>query len=73
MRVVVDSHCDDLTLQALKKEYKLEMAQFNVEGNLVKSRGILVLTRKNCGFISKNFRMIDRENAFQFDVLTPYN
>ena len=37
VRIVVDSHCDNQTLQALKKEYKLEIAQFNIDGNLVKN------------------------------------
>ena len=46
VRIVVDSHCDDQTLKALKKEYNLELAQFNIYGNLVKNRGILVLTKK---------------------------
>ena len=73
VRIVVNSHCDDLTLQSLKKEYKLELAQFNIDGNLVKNRGILVLTRKNSGFISKNFKVIDKDNALQFDVLSPDN
>ena len=36
IRIVVDSHTDEQTLKALKKEYKLEMAQFNIDGNLVK-------------------------------------
>ena len=46
VRIVVDSHTDEQTLQALKKEYKLELAQFNIDGNLVKNRGILVLTER---------------------------
>ena len=73
IRVVVDSHCDDHTLDRLKKDYKLEPAQFNIDGNLVKNRGILVLTKKNCGFISKNFKVINKDNAMQFDVISPDN
>ena len=70
---MVDSYCDDHTLKALKKEYKLELAQFNIDGNLVKNGGILVLTRKNSGYISKNFKIIDKDNAIQFDILSPDN
>ena len=35
MRIVVDSLCDDHTLQDLRKEYKLQLPQFNIEDNLV--------------------------------------
>ena len=73
IQIVVNSHCDDHTLNILKKEYKLELAQFNIDGNLVKNRGILVLTRKNSGYISKNFKIIDKDNAIQFDILSPDN
>ena len=73
IRIVVDSHTDEQTLKALKKEYKLEMAQFNIDGNLVKNRGILVLTKKNCGYISNNFQIIDKNNAIQFNVISPDN
>ena len=54
--IVVNSHCDDHTLNILKKDYKLELAQFNIDGILVKNQGILVLTKKNSGFISKNLK-----------------
>ena len=37
IRVVVDSHCDDHTLDMLKKDYKLELAQFKIDGNLIKN------------------------------------
>ena len=40
--IVVDSHCDDHTLNSLKKDYKLELAQFNIDVNLIKNQGILV-------------------------------
>ena len=33
----------------------------------------MVLTRKNSGYISKNFKIIDRDNALQFDILSPDN
>ena len=73
IHIVVDSHDDDHTLDILKKDYKLELAQFNIDGNLIKNWGILVLTKKNCGFLSKNFKIIDKENAIQFDVISPNN
>ena len=73
VQIVVESHYNNHTLNSLKKEYKLELAQFNIDGNLVKNRGILVLTRKNSGYISKKFKIIDTDNAIQFDILSPNN
>ena len=43
IRIVVNSHTDEQTLKALKREYKTEMAQFNIDGNIIKNRG-------NCNF-----------------------
>ena len=37
IRIVVNSHTDEQTLKALKKDYKLEMAQFNIDGNWLKT------------------------------------
>ena len=33
----------------------------------------MVLTKKKCGFLSKNFKIIDKDNAIQFDVISPDN
>ena len=38
IHIVVDSHCDNHTLNILKKDYKLELAQFNIGGNFFKNR-----------------------------------
>ena len=46
IQVVIDSNCDDQTLNILRKDYKLEVSQFNIGGSLTKNRGILVLTKK---------------------------
>ena len=59
IKIVIDSHCDDHTLNLLRKDYKLQMSQYDFNGNLTKNRGILVLTKKNCGFTAINLKIID--------------
>ena len=73
IHIVVESYSDDHTLNILKKYYKLELAQFNIDGNLIKNWGILVLTKKDCGYLSKNVKIIDKDNAIQFDKISTDN
>ena len=46
VKVIVDTHTDEFTIGKLRKEYKIEMAKYNIIGNFSKDRGIIVLTKK---------------------------
>ena len=71
VKVIVDTHTDEHTLSNLRKEYKIEMAKYNIIGNFSKDRGIIVLTKKSSGYISSNAKLIDQTNTLQFDLTSP--
>ena len=71
IKVVVDTHADKHTLGQLRKEYKIEMAKYNIIGNFSKDRGIIVLTKKSSGYMSSNAKLIDQTNTLQFDLTSP--
>ena len=70
VKLIIDSHTDKNTLSELRKAYKNEMAKYEVTGNFVKHRGILVLIRKSCGYRCINFKIINT-NTLQFDLKSP--
>ena len=71
VKVIVDSHTDNNTLGKLRKEYKIEMAKYEIIGNFNKNRGIMVLTRKSCGYHCTNVKMVEDSNTLQFDLKSP--
>ena len=71
VKLIIDSHTDNNTLGNLRKDYKTEMAKYEVIGNLTKHRGILVLIRKSCGYQCTNFKMVRNANTLQFDLKSP--
>ena len=40
VKVIVDTHTNEFTLGKLRKEYKIEMTQYNIIGKFSKDRGI---------------------------------
>ena len=50
IKVIIDTHADQNTLGMLRKEYRIELAKYEIIGNFTKKRGIMVLTRKSCGY-----------------------
>ena len=71
VKVIVDSHTDNNILGKLRKDYKLEMAKYEVIGNFTKDREIMVLTRKACGYHCTNVNMVEDSNTLQFDLKSP--
>ena len=71
VKVIIDSHTDNNTLGKLRKEYKIEMAKYDIIGNFTKDRGIMVLTRKSCGYQCTNVKMVRDSNTLQFDLKSP--
>ena len=71
IKVIIDSHADLNTLANLRKEYRIEMAKYEIIGNFTKERGIMVLTRKSCGYKISNSRMVKDSNTLQFDLKSP--
>ena len=71
IKVIVDSHMDEHTLGQLRKDYKIEMAKYNIIGNFSKERGIVVLTKKSCGYESSNVLLLDETNTLKFDLTSP--
>ena len=49
IKVIVDTHTTEFPLGQLRKDYKIEMAKYNIIGNFSKERGITVLTKKLVG------------------------
>ena len=43
IKIIVDSHADNTTIDMLMKEFKREMSQFNIIGNKAWQRGVTVL------------------------------
>ena len=70
IKVIIDSHTDEYTLNNLRKEYKIEMAKYSIIGNFSKDRGIMVLTIKSSGNSCSNAKLIDQTNTLQFDLVT---
>ena len=71
VKVIVDSHTDKFILGKLRKDYKIEMAKYNIIGNFTKDRGIIVLTRKSSGYSSSNAKLVEDSNTLQFDLTSP--
>ena len=68
VKVIIDTHTDEHTLNNLRKEYKIEMAKYSIIGNFSKDRGIMVLTKKSSGYSCSNAKLIDQTNTLQFDL-----
>ena len=71
IKIVVDAHADHNTIEQLRKNYKIEMAQYEISGNFSKQRGILVFTKKASGYTTTNFKLLDETNTLQFDAVSP--
>ena len=46
IKILVDSHADNATIDMLMKEYKQGISQFNIIGNQSRHRGVTVLINK---------------------------
>ena len=71
IKIIVDSHADKATIESLKINYRLEMSQYYIFGNESKSRGVTVLIKKSCGYMTANVNLLDEENTVQFDLISP--
>ena len=71
IKIVVDAHMDEKTLGYLKKEYKLELAKYEIISNYSKERGIVVFTKKSCGFVTSNILLLDETDTLKFDLTSP--
>ena len=71
IKIIVDSHADSITIDSLKKYYKIEMSQYHIFGNKSRMRGVTVLVKKLCGYITANVNLLDEQNTVQFDLISP--
>ena len=71
IKVVIDDHADNNTIKQLRMKYKIELSQYEINGNFSKHRGILVLTKKSSGYTTTNFKLIDATDTLQFDAIGP--
>ena len=46
IKIIIDAHSNENTINILRKDYKMQMAQYDIDGNFPNSRGILVLTKE---------------------------
>ena len=67
----MDTHTTEYTIGQLRKEYKIEMAKYNIKGNFSKERGIIVLTKKSSGYKSSKLQLTDLTNTIQFELTSP--
>ena len=67
MKVIVDFHVDQNSIDMLRKDYKIELVQFCIQGNFSKGRGILMLTKISSRFVAYDFKMLDQTNVVQID------
>ena len=68
---LVDTHVDEYTIGMLRKEYKINMAKYNIIGNYSKEWGVMVLIKESCGYTSSNLKLLDLTNTIQFDLNSP--
>ena len=47
------------------------MAKYNIEGHYSKERGILILSKKTCGYEISSLELLDLTNTIQFDLESP--
>ena len=71
IKIIVDSHADNTTIDSLKKNNKIKMSQYHIFGNESRIRGITVLVKKLCGYITANIKLLDKQNMVQFDLIAP--
>ena len=71
VKILVDTHADENIIGLLRKDYKIDMAKCNITGNFSRERGITVLIKKYCGYISSNLKLLDLADTIQFDLTSP--
>ena len=71
IKIIVDAHTDHNTIKQLRMHYKIELSQYDINGNFAKHKGILVLTKNLSGYTTTNFRLIDETDTLQFDAIGP--
>ena len=71
VKILVDTHADENTLGMLRKEYKIDMAKYNIIGNYSRERGVMILIKKSCGYTSSNLKLLDSSDTIQFDLNSP--
>ena len=71
IKIIVDSHANSTTIDLLKKDYKIELSQYHIFRNESRMRGVTVLVKKLCGYITANVNLLDEQNTVQFDLISP--
>ena len=59
IKIIVDSYADSTTIDSLKKDYKIKMSQYHIFRNESRMRGVTVLVKKSCGYITANVNLLD--------------
>ena len=71
VKIIIDAHTMEQTISNLRKDYKMDMDKYNIEGHYSKERGILILTNKSCGYEICNLGKLDQTNTLQFYLVSP--
>ena len=71
VKIIIDAHANENTVNNLKKDFKLKLAKYNITGNYSKERGILILSNKTSGYEISNLELLDQTSTLRFDLTTP--
>merc|ERR1712239_61397 len=63
VKIIIDAHATENTVNILKKEFKLKLAKYNITGNYSKDRGIIILLDKTSGYEISNLEPLDQTNT----------
>ena len=68
IKIIIDAHSTENTVNNLRKEFKLKLAKYNITGKYSKDRGILILLNKTSGYEISNLELLDQTNTLIFDL-----
>ena len=68
IKIIIDAHTTEYTVNNLRKEYKIKLAKYNIVGHYSRDRGILILSNKTSGYEISNLELLDKNNILRFDL-----